>query len=65
MVESIFALSGVESLVGWLLDHPDIQVTELSDADTVSDEYSEEEVLEELEETEPTFPVVHYCIDTI
>lgn len=53
-------LSGVESLVGWLLDHPDVHVTELSDADTVSDEYSEEEVLEELEETEPTFPAVHY-----
>lgn len=52
--------SGVEALVGWLLDHPDIHVTELSDADTVSDEYSDEEVLEELEEAEPTFPVVHY-----
>lgn len=48
--------------MGWLLDHPDIHVTELSDADTVSDEYSEEEVLEEMEETEPTFPVVHHCI---
>lgn len=48
-----------------MLDHPDVQVTELSDADTVSDEYSEEEVLEELEETEPTFPVVHYCFVTI
>lgn len=47
--------------MGWLLDHPDISVTELSDADTVSDEYSEEEVLEELEETEPTFPVVRCC----
>uniref|UniRef100_A0A8D3BZ47 HECT-type E3 ubiquitin transferase n=1 Tax=Scophthalmus maximus TaxID=52904 RepID=A0A8D3BZ47_SCOMX len=46
---------GVEALVGWLLDHPDIHVTELSDADTVSDEYSDEEVLEELEEAEPTF----------
>ena len=44
--------------MGWLLDHPDIHVTELSDADTVSDEYSDEEVLEELEEAEPTFPVV-------
>ncbi|XP_056895396.1 E3 ubiquitin-protein ligase HERC2 isoform X1 [Takifugu flavidus] len=54
---SASGVPGVESLVGWLLDHPDIQVTELSDADTVSDEYSEEEVLEELEETEPTFPV--------
>ncbi|AWP11407.1 putative E3 ubiquitin-protein ligase HERC2-like [Scophthalmus maximus] len=48
---------GVEALVGWLLDHPDIHVTELSDADTVSDEYSDEEVLEELEEAEPTFSV--------
>lgn len=45
-----------------MLDHPDVQVTELSDAETVSDEYSEEEVLEELEEPEPTFPVVHSCI---
>ncbi|TNM87599.1 hypothetical protein fugu_005820 [Takifugu bimaculatus] len=54
---SASGVPGVESLVGWLLDHPDIQVTELSDADTVSDEYSEEEVLEELEETEPTFPM--------
>lgn len=53
-------LSGVEALVGWLLDHPDIHVTELSDADTVSDEYSDEEVLEELEEAEPTFPVVNF-----
>lgn len=49
---------GVEALVSWLLDHPDIHVTEVSDADTVSDEYSDEEVLEELEEAEPTFPVV-------
>lgn len=48
--------------MGWLLDHPDIHVTELSDADTVSDEYSDEEVLEELEEAEPTFPVVHYFL---
>lgn len=54
--------SGVEALVSWLLDHPDVHVTELSDTDTVSDEYSDEEVLEELEETEPTFPVVHYFI---
>lgn len=46
--------------MGWLLDHPDIHITELSDADTVSDEYSDEEVLEELEEAEPTFSVVHY-----
>ncbi|XP_028301238.1 E3 ubiquitin-protein ligase HERC2 isoform X2 [Gouania willdenowi] len=48
---------GLEALVSWLLDHPDIQVTELSDADTMSDEYSDEEVLEELEEAEPTFSV--------
>jgi len=45
--------------VVWLLDHPEAQGTELSDGDTVSDEYSDEEVLEELEEAEPTFPVVH------
>ncbi|TMS20567.1 E3 ubiquitin-protein ligase HERC2 [Larimichthys crocea] len=54
---SASGVPGVEALVGWLLDHPDVQVTELSDADTVSDEYSDEEVLEELEEAEPTFPV--------
>lgn len=44
--------------MGWLLDHPDVHVTELSDADTVSDEYSDEEVLEELEEPEAAFSVV-------
>ncbi|XP_048855280.1 LOW QUALITY PROTEIN: E3 ubiquitin-protein ligase HERC2 [Brienomyrus brachyistius] len=48
---------GVEALVSWLLDHPDVHVTEVSDADTVSDEYSEEEVLEELDESETAFPV--------
>uniref|UniRef100_A0A669B1P6 E3 ubiquitin-protein ligase HERC2 n=1 Tax=Oreochromis niloticus TaxID=8128 RepID=A0A669B1P6_ORENI len=37
-------IPGVETLVSWLLDHPDVHVTELSDADTVSDEYSDEEV---------------------
>uniref|UniRef100_A0A3Q1BBT6 HECT-type E3 ubiquitin transferase n=1 Tax=Amphiprion ocellaris TaxID=80972 RepID=A0A3Q1BBT6_AMPOC len=52
---SASGVPGVEALVSWLLDHPDIHVTELSDADTVSDEYSDEEVLEELEEAEPTF----------
>lgn len=56
----IACVSGVEALVGWLLDHPDVHITDLSDADTVSDEYSDEEVLEELEEPEPAFPVV--CI---
>ncbi|XP_037554244.1 E3 ubiquitin-protein ligase HERC2 [Nematolebias whitei] len=54
---SASGVPGVEALVSWLLDHPDIHFTELSDADTVSDEYSDEEVLEELEEAEPTFSV--------
>lgn len=54
--------SGVESLVGWLLDHPDVHVTEVSDAETVSDEYSDEEVLEELEEAEPPFPAVSVAV---
>ncbi|XP_024133922.1 E3 ubiquitin-protein ligase HERC2 isoform X2 [Oryzias melastigma] len=54
---SASGIPGVEALVSWLLDHPDVHVTELSDADTVSDEYSDEEVLEELEEVEPTFSV--------
>lgn len=44
--------------MGWLLDHPDVQATEVSDAETVSDEYSDEEVLEEMEEAEPPFPAV-------
>ena len=48
--------------MSWLLDHPDVHVTELSDADTVSDEYSDEEVLEELEEAEPAFTVVLYFV---
>lgn len=48
--------------MGWLLDHPDIHVTELSDAETVSDEYSDEEVLEELEEAEPPFPAVNITV---
>ncbi|XP_062306104.1 E3 ubiquitin-protein ligase HERC2 [Osmerus eperlanus] len=48
---------GVEALVGWLLDHPDVPVSELSDADTLSEEDSDEEVLEEQEEAEPAFPV--------
>uniref|UniRef100_A0A8I5NTH4 E3 ubiquitin-protein ligase HERC2 n=3 Tax=Papio anubis TaxID=9555 RepID=A0A8I5NTH4_PAPAN len=43
-------LPGVEALVGWLLDHSDVQVTELSDADTVSDEYSDEEVVEDMDD---------------
>lgn len=51
--------------MGWLLDHPDIHVTELSDAETVSDEYSDEEVLEELEEAEPPFPAVSITVSLV
>lgn len=58
---SLFSVSGVEALVGWLLDHPDVQITDLSDADTISDEYSDEELAEEVEEAEAACPVV--CID--
>ncbi|XP_061744248.1 E3 ubiquitin-protein ligase HERC2 isoform X2 [Nerophis ophidion] len=54
---SASAVPGVEALVCWLLDHPDVHTSEASDADTVSDEYSDEEVLEEVEEVEPTFSV--------
>ncbi|XP_012867362.1 PREDICTED: E3 ubiquitin-protein ligase HERC2 [Dipodomys ordii] len=46
---------GVEALVGWLLDHSDVQVTELSDAETVSDEYSDEEVVEDMDDA--AYPV--------
>ncbi|KAI1241726.1 hypothetical protein IHE44_0005215 [Lamprotornis superbus] len=49
--------SRVEALVGWLLDHPDVQITDLSDADTISDEYSDEEIAEEVEEAEAACPV--------
>ncbi|NWS48078.1 HERC2 ligase, partial [Probosciger aterrimus] len=54
---SASGLPGVEALVGWLLDHPDVQITDLSDADTVSDEYSDEEIVEEVEEAEAACPV--------
>ena len=53
-----FPSAGVEALVGWLLDHPDVPATELSDADTLSEEESDEEVPEEQEEAEPAFTVV-------
>ncbi|NXU77565.1 HERC2 ligase, partial [Oreotrochilus melanogaster] len=53
---SASGLPGVESLVGWLLDHPDVQITDLSDADTISDEYSDEEIAEEVEEAEAACP---------
>lgn len=52
----VFLLIGVEALVGWLLDHSDVQVTEFSDAETVSDEYSDEEVVEDVDDT--PYPVV-------
>ena len=48
--------------MGWLLDHPDVHGNELSDADTASDEFSDEEVLEELEEAEPAFAVVRHLL---
>uniref|UniRef100_A0A8C0GP25 E3 ubiquitin-protein ligase HERC2 n=1 Tax=Chelonoidis abingdonii TaxID=106734 RepID=A0A8C0GP25_CHEAB len=53
---SASGLPGVEALVGWLLDHPDVQITDLSDADTVSDEYSDEEIVEDVEEAEAACP---------
>lgn len=43
-------LVGVEALVGWLLDHADAQVTDLSDADTGSEECSDEEVVEDVDD---------------
>jgi hypothetical protein len=52
----VFLLLGVEALVGWLLDHSDVQVTEFSDAETLSDEYSDEEVVEDVDDT--PYPVV-------
>lgn len=52
----VFLFLGVEALVGWLLDHSDVQVTEFSDAETVSDEYSDEEVVEDVDDT--PYPVV-------
>lgn len=43
-------LVGVEALVGWLLDHADTQVTDLSDADTGSEDCSDEELVEDLDD---------------
>ncbi|KAM9300223.1 E3 ubiquitin-protein ligase HERC2 isoform 4-T5 [Morus bassanus] len=54
---SASGLPGVEALVDWLLHHPDVQITDLSDADTISDEYSDEEIAEEVEEAEAACPV--------
>ncbi|KAM9264685.1 E3 ubiquitin-protein ligase HERC2 isoform 5-T5 [Cariama cristata] len=61
---SASGLPGVEALVGWLLDHPDVQITDLSDADTVSDEYSDEEIPEEVEEAEAACPVTSGAVVT-
>lgn len=58
-VLTFFVFSGVEALVGWLLDHPDVQVTELSDFETASEE-SDEEVVEEVEEIETVYPDVSF-----
>lgn len=46
----MYLLVGVEALVGWLLDHADVQVTDLSDADTGSEECSDEEVVEDMDD---------------
>lgn len=43
-------LIGVEALVGWLLDHADVQVTDLSDADTGSEDCSDEELMEDVDD---------------
>lgn len=48
---AVCLLLGVEALVGWLLDHADVQVTDLSDADTGSEECSDEEVMEDVDDT--------------
>lgn len=60
MVALVCLRLGVEALVGWLLDHSDIQITELSDADTVSDEYSDEEVVESMEDA--AYSLVSTCV---
>ncbi|XP_054256539.1 E3 ubiquitin-protein ligase HERC2 isoform X5 [Indicator indicator] len=61
---SASGLPGVEALVGWLLDHPDVQITDLSDADTISDEYSDEEIAEEVEEAEAACPMLSGAVVT-
>lgn len=43
-------LIGVEALVGWLLDHADVQVTDLSDADTGSEDCSDDELMEDVDD---------------
>lgn len=43
-------LVGVEALVGWLLDHADVQVTDLSDADTGSEDCSDEDMMEDVDD---------------
>ncbi|KAB1251276.1 E3 ubiquitin-protein ligase HERC2, partial [Camelus dromedarius] len=44
-------LPGMEAVVGWLLDNADVQVTDLSDTDTGSEECSDEEVVEDVNDT--------------
>lgn len=39
--------SGVEALVGWLLDHSDVQGTDLSDGETGSEDGSDDDDLVE------------------
>lgn len=46
----VCSLVGVEALVGWLLDHADVQATDLSDADTGSEECSDEEGVDDLDD---------------
>lgn len=36
--------------MGWLLDHADVQVTDLSDADTGSEECSDEEGVDDVDD---------------
>nr|XP_032812660.1 E3 ubiquitin-protein ligase HERC2 isoform X4 [Petromyzon marinus] len=48
-------LPGIEALVGWLLDHPDVQIPDISDVESAtSDDVSDEDLLDEAEEVERT-----------
>lgn len=49
-VLTVYLLTGVEALVGWLLDHADVQVTDVSDADTGSEECSDEDLVEDVDD---------------
>lgn len=48
---TVCVLAGVEALVGWLLDHADVPGTDLSDPDTGSEDGSDEDLLEDLDDT--------------